>query len=194
MSHEHWNEHHAAAHDHDPASSCAELAGFLAGTATPPRRALDLGCGTGADAVFLAEQGIEVTGIDLSATALTLARERARQHGVSVDWLEGDVLQLPVADGSFDLALDRGCLHHLTRDEQARYAIEVARVLRPGGTLLVREMNQAGHHEHAVSEESLRAMVVGTSLHVRSIVRYVVPGGDRTIRTMLAVIDRGELS
>ncbi|MCW2959823.1 MAG: methyltransferase [Thermoleophilia bacterium] len=171
-------------------ASPAELAGFLAGGAELPQRALDLGCGTGADAVFLAEQGIETSGLDMSTTALALAKERAERHGVRIEWLQGDVLQLPLEDGCMDLVLDRGCLHHVAVSDQATYATEVARVLRPGGTLLVREMNVAGHHAHAVSESSLRSMVERTPLRVRSIVSYATAGSDRVHPTMLAVIDR----
>jgi ubiquinone/menaquinone biosynthesis C-methylase UbiE len=185
MQHMDWDQHHAATpHGHGGGGreSAAELAGFLAGLTEPPRRALDLGCGTGADAVFLAEQGIHAAGLDASSTALEHARARAEQHGVVVDWILGDVLHLPLEDGSVDLVLDRGCLHHVADADQSRYAAEVARVLRPGGTLLVREMNQPGHHEHAVSEHSLHAMVEGTPLRVRSIVTYA--------GSMLAVLGR----
>jgi ubiquinone/menaquinone biosynthesis C-methylase UbiE len=190
MTHENWDQHYSGehhGHQQDQPGS-AELAGFIAGLAEIPRRALDLGCGTGADAVFLAEQGIATTGIDLSATALEHARQRAERHDVSVEWMQGDALHLPLEDGCMDLVLDRGCLHHIASGEHGRYAAEVARVLRPGGTLLVREMNVVGHHEHAVSEASLRAMIEGVSLQMRSIVTH---GGTGGRRTMLAVIDRG---
>lgn len=191
MSHD-WNDHHshAAEPHHGTSTSPPELAGFLAGLADAPRTAVDLGCGTGADAVFLARLGVDVTGVDSSETALDRARERATADGVTVRWLHGDVLQLPLDDASMDLALDRGCLHHVPAADQGRYATEVARVLRPGGTLLVREMNHAGHHAHAVSEESIRAMLVGTSLRLRAVTIYTVNLGDREVRTMLAVVDR----
>jgi len=177
-------------HQRDDPSSTAEPAGFLAGSIALPRRALDIGCGTGSDAVYLAGRGIETIGVDLSPAALELARERARRSGVSVEWIQADVLQLPLPDGCVDLALDRGCLHHLRPEDRSRYAIEVARVLRPGGTLLVREMNDPGRHEHAITEAALRAMTRGTPLDVRSIVTYDVPN-TRHSRSMLATIDRG---
>jgi ubiquinone/menaquinone biosynthesis C-methylase UbiE len=190
MSHEHRHEREQHYDHGGETSSGAELAGFLSGLAEFPRRALDLGCGTGSEAVFLAEQGIETAGVDLSAAALNQARERALRHEVHVDWLLGDVLELPLDDGSIDLALDRGCLHHLTPAEQTRYATEVARALRPGGTLLIREMNEPSHHEHAVSEADIRRMVASEPLRVRSIVTYRLARGDRTLRTMFAVVDR----
>lgn len=196
MSHEHWDRHHST-HDHSGderhSSSQGELAGFLAGLPQRPRHALDIGCGTGADAVYLAGLGIETTGVDVSARALELARARSERADVAVSWLEGSALQLPLGDGSIDLALDRGCLHHLSDDEQRRYAVEVARVLAPGGVLLVREMNEAGRHEHAVTEASIRAMVAGSSLRVRSTVTYDTPRGDRAGRTLLVVLEQTQL-
>lgn len=75
----------------------AEVAGFTTG------RALDVGCGEGADAIWLARSGWAVTAIDISDVALARAREAARLAGVAVDWVRGDALQAPFAAGSFDL-------------------------------------------------------------------------------------------
>ena len=184
MAHD-WDQHHAA-HGHGPDAhgdaSAAELAGFLTGMPSLPGRALDIGCGTGADAVFLAQQGIDVVGLDLSATALDQARSRADRAGVQVEWVQADALALPLEDASIDLALDRGHLHHVLPHDQPRYVAEVARVLRPGGSLLVREINVVGHHAHAVDETALRAMLAHEPLTIRTIVRHG--------RTMLAAVDR----
>jgi SAM-dependent methyltransferase len=88
--------------------------------------------------VHLATHGIAVIGVDASPVALELARQRAREANVVVDWRQGDVGRLPVRDGSVDLALDRGCFHVIPRRRRRLYARQVARVLRPGGTLLLR--------------------------------------------------------
>lgn len=100
--------------------------------------ALDAGCGTGAEAVYLASIGLEVIGVDISPTALAAARERADAAGVAVDLRLGDARELPVDDGSVDFVNDHGLLHHLPAGARPRYAAELARVLRPGGWLLVR--------------------------------------------------------
>lgn len=82
-----------------------ELAGVVAALEFPAGSvALDIGCGTGADAVFLARCGLAVTGVDVSEAALELAEKRARQAGVRVRWLVGDALDLPVDAESVDLA------------------------------------------------------------------------------------------
>src|SRR5262245_32997461 len=69
-------------------------------------RALDLGCGSGTHASWMAERGAQVTGCDLSATMLALARARAHQRGVSLELCLADIASpLPFADQTFDLAL-----------------------------------------------------------------------------------------
>jgi len=101
-----------------------------------PGRVLELGCGTGVNAVYLASAGFDVTAIDLAPTALTLARERARQAGVSVRWLQADVLNPPDL-GQFDLVFDRGCYHGVRRLNAARYAQLLAAWCRPGSRALI---------------------------------------------------------
>lgn len=117
----------------------AELVGALVCLDLPEGAAvLDVGCGAGAEAVFLAGQGFRAIGVDISPEALSIARERAAEAGVDVDWRLGTAVSLPVADGEVDLASDRGCFHHVGRDERQRFADEIYRVLRPGGSLLLR--------------------------------------------------------
>ena len=100
-------------------------------------RALDIGCGAGLQALWLAARGLEVIAVDSSTVALDLARRRATREHADVDWRLGSALALPVADGSVDLVIDRGCLHVIERRRRRRYAKEIARVLRPGGTFVV---------------------------------------------------------
>jgi SAM-dependent methyltransferase len=123
----------------DHTSPSTELIGFILGARLAPRaRVLDLGCGTGADAIFLASLNYEVHGLDLSVEALRLAEQRARECGVVVDWREGSALITPYDDGYFDLITDRGCYHHIGGPLRRQYANEIARILRPGGVLFLR--------------------------------------------------------
>lgn len=69
----------------------------------PPGRALDVGCGEGADAIWLARRGWAVTAIDVSEVALDRARRAAEEAGVEVEWLRADVLQTSFPPQSFDL-------------------------------------------------------------------------------------------
>jgi SAM-dependent methyltransferase len=102
----------------------------------PPGRALDLGCGTGTNVVYLARHGWQALGIDFAARAVAKARRRARDAGVVATFLVGDVTRLEVA-GPFDLALDLGCLHSIPESGRAGYAAGLARAVRPGGTFLL---------------------------------------------------------
>ena len=97
-----------------------------------PCRVLELGCGTGVNAVYLAEQGFEVTAIDIAPTALTLAKQRADEAGVEVEWIQADVLTPPPLE-SFDLIFDRGCYHHISQYDSPGYA-ETLRRLSHAGT------------------------------------------------------------
>ena len=111
-----------------------ELVRFVA--AHPPGRALDLGCGTGTNVVYLAQHGWEAVGVDFAGRAIAKARGRARAATVKCTFLVADVTHLEVA-GPFDLALDIGCLHSLPVSGRAGYAAAVARVVRAGGTYLL---------------------------------------------------------
>jgi SAM-dependent methyltransferase len=104
--------------------------GFL----RPPARVLDLGCGLGTEAAFLADQGFEVCGTDVSGVAVA----RAASTHPGARWVVGDVRMLPFRDGYFDVLIDRGTFHYLAPTDRAAYATEARRVLRPDGRVLLR--------------------------------------------------------
>jgi SAM-dependent methyltransferase len=102
-----------------------------------PCDTVDLGCGAGHYAVWLAQQGFSVTGLDLSTTAVALAEALARDLGVACRFLACDLLApLPDLEARFDFAFDWEVLHHVFPDDRARFAATVHRLLRPGGTYL----------------------------------------------------------
>jgi SAM-dependent methyltransferase len=98
------------------------LAGDSAGAG---RRALDVGCGKGRDAIHLAKKGWEVTAVDLEERAIGKARERAAEAGADVHWVVGDVTQIGTlaAPPGYSLIYDLGCIHGLP-DEAAALAAE----------------------------------------------------------------------
>jgi 2-polyprenyl-3-methyl-5-hydroxy-6-metoxy-1,4-benzoquinol methylase len=98
-----------------------------------PCRVLELGCGDGVNAVFMASRGCSVTAVDVSATALEMARENQSEAGVEVEWIEGDVFELAPPDEPYDLVFDRGLLHHLPVFRFEDYKSLVAERLIPGG-------------------------------------------------------------
>lgn len=122
-----------------PAELAALVAtGPAAGVVPEAGTVLDVGCGAGLEAVWLARRGFRVIGVDSSPGALERARERSAEAGVGVDWRLGSAYRLPVDDGSIALALDRGCLHGIDREDRPDYAAEIERVLAPGGMLFLR--------------------------------------------------------
>ncbi len=112
-----------------------EVVEFLAGAT--PGRALDLGCGTGTNAMTLARHGWHVTGIDFAGRAIREAQSRARRAGFDIDFRVGDVRDLGSLAGPYDYVLDIGCLHALEEDGQKRYAAGLERLVRPGGDYML---------------------------------------------------------
>ncbi len=103
----------------------------------PRGRALDVGCGTGTNVVYLAEHGFNVTGIDFVPRAIEKARKRARAAGVQVELRVADVLEPTELGAPFDLVLDIGCFHNFDSVGRARYAANLVRWTHPGSTYLV---------------------------------------------------------
>ncbi len=99
--------------------------------------ALDLGCGTGTNSIYLAKHGFQTVGVDFSSKAIGLARKKARQAGVGVDFYVNDVTVLDFLRGPFDLILDIGCFHSLDPDSRARYADTIARLTCPGSVYML---------------------------------------------------------
>jgi SAM-dependent methyltransferase len=100
-----------------------------------PGRALDLGCGPGRNAIWLARQGFDVDAVDLSPAAVAWASERAREAAVDVRFHCGDVFSCPLPPGRYDLVYDSGCLHHLPPHRRVSYLALLDRVLAPSGHL-----------------------------------------------------------
>jgi len=108
-------------------------------------RALDLGSGNGKNSHFFAQRGAEVVGIEMSDTALMSARKHADETNIFVTYQKGDIgSTLPFPDNSFDVVLDVLSSNSLTAKERAIYLKETARVLKPGGFMLVKALAKDG--------------------------------------------------
>lgn len=121
----------------DPGTRAAWQELLLAHLPPAPARVLDLGCGTGSLSVLLAEQGYEVTGLDLSDEMLAVAREKARLRGVEVAFEQGDAARPPYGSGSVDVVLTRHVLWAMP--DRADALRGWADLLRPGGRLVLVE-------------------------------------------------------
>lgn len=143
-----WDEHYRSL-DHQESSGkpngvmLAEIAGLA------PGRALDVGCGSGADAIWLASQGWQVKAVDTSGAALDRAAIAAAAAHVTVDWVYADISTSPPAVAAYDLvSVQYPALRH-SRDDAVTRSLVAA--VAPGGTMLV-----VGHapesHEYARSQ------------------------------------------
>jgi SAM-dependent methyltransferase len=114
-----------------------EVVALVEGGSLPTGHALDLGCGTGTNCVYLARRGWQAAGVDFSAVAIRRARRRARRAGVNCLFYQADVTDLSFLGDPFDLVLDIGCLHSISPEKWGWYAAEVARLVRPGGLYML---------------------------------------------------------
>lgn len=99
-----------------------------------PCKTIDFGCGAGNYAIYLASIGFDVTGIDISPTAIEVARENAKKKEIKGNFLAADVLgDLEEVKETFDFAYDWELLHHIFPEKREKYVKNVYRLLNPGG-------------------------------------------------------------
>ncbi len=114
---------------------------------------LDLGAGTGKNAIYLAERGAKVFGIELSKEAVKISKERAKTAEVSADFREGSFGEsMDFKDESFDLVLDVTSSNSLDEKEREVYLKETLRVLKPGGYMFVRALCKDGDKKGVSAE------------------------------------------
>jgi SAM-dependent methyltransferase len=150
----------------------AELVAIVEGPAPlPAGRALDLGCGTGTDTIYLASHGWEVTAVDVVPQALATARRRAVAAGGAPRFILGDVTrlrELDVGDG-YTLLLDFGCFHTLPEDQRPAYVTSVSLAAAPDATLLLygfRQPPKAAPMHAGVTPEEIQRRFVPAGWHV----------------------------
>jgi SAM-dependent methyltransferase len=109
---------------------------------------LDAGCGTGENALYLADRGHSVTGLDLSPTAIELASGKAAERGLVAAFDVADALDLDAYTGRFDTVIDSGLAHLFDGDTLRRYASALHRACRPNAVV----------HVLAISDQGLEAV------------------------------------
>src|SRR5438094_708944 len=107
--------------------------------ARTPGKALDLGCGTGTNTMYMAQHGWDVTGIDFVATAIAAARKKMQAANVAPRLIQGDVTRLKELGlgAGYSLVFDLGCLHSIPEVRRDAYAAGVNEVAVPGADFLV---------------------------------------------------------
>jgi len=115
---------------------CSHLVEAIDDKTFKPGRAIVFGCGSGTNAIYLASRGFEVTGVDVSPSALAIAAEKAAQAGVAVNWMLADVVSLPELP-PYDLVFDRGCYHHVCQYDSPGYVETLRQLCRPGTRAII---------------------------------------------------------
>lgn len=130
----------------------------LAGRGAIAGSVLDMGCGTGEHALFLAARGHDVVGVDLSERAIERARAKARERGIEARFLVSDALEVDWLGRTFDTAIDVGLFHTLADGERTAYARSLHGALNAGGRCFVlcwSERNPWGFGPRRVSQMEL---------------------------------------
>jgi SAM-dependent methyltransferase len=120
---------------------------------------LDAGCGTGENALHIASLGLSVLGVDVAETALAIARAKAVDRGIEVEFAAADAFQLERLGRKFETVLDCGLFHTFDAEERPRYAASLASVTEHEGTLYVLCFSDESPDTgpHPISQEELRA-------------------------------------
>ena len=138
MSHPSWNESYASGElPWDTGLPEPLLVEFVTLSGVAPGRALEIGAGTGTNAIWLAERGFEVLGVDVSPLAVERARAKMNGRELSCRFYALDCLAAPPPERPFHFVFDRGCFHVFDEPgEHTRFAACVAATLKPGGLWL----------------------------------------------------------
>jgi SAM-dependent methyltransferase len=125
----------------------------------PPCRAIELGCGTGTNSIWLAQQGFDVTGLDVSSLAIASARKKAADAKAAVRFVKGDIFGLPELGPPFRFFFDRGCYHVVRRSDAAGFVDTLDHITTADAVGLVLTGNAKEPRDPgppAVSEEEIR--------------------------------------
>ena len=192
MNRDDWDERHGD----DTGRFAGEPSRFLLPEVEglPPGRALDLACGQGRHAVWLAERGWRVTGVDFSTVGIEKARLHAAERGVEVEWVNADLLDYAPEEGSFDLVLV--FYLHVPLPDRSTILRSAVRALAPGGTFLLvghdrdnLERGYGGPHDPRVLYTSSEIVIDLPGLEVERATRVDRPvqteDGDRVALDLL---------
>lgn len=167
----------------------AAEAGLLRGSV------LDVGCGTGENALFLAQAGHYVWGVDVVESAIETAREKARERGLDARFFVLDALDLDHLDRQFDTVVDSGLFHVFDGEARERYVEQLAGVLRPGGRVLVlcfSDLEPGDWGPNRVAERELQAAFAkGWTIQAIEPTRFEVDQEPGYANAWLALVRRG---
>lgn len=123
-------------------------------------KVLDVGCGTGEDALYLGGLGFEVWGIDAAPSAIKKAKENAKKRGITINFLVSDALKLQLLQNKFDTIIDCGMFHVFSDEESPIFAANLSSALLPGGKyfmLCFSEHEPGSYGPRRVTQAEIRA-------------------------------------
>lgn len=134
------------------------LVEFINNGFVKPCRVLEIGCGNGNDAIFLAKKGFDVTAIDISKRAITEAKGRTEKAGVRCSFFAEDITELKSVSGKFGFVYDRACFHFIPEEKRGKYIKTVKEFLLKDGyfLLIVSSDKDAVKGPYIFSKEDIR--------------------------------------
>lgn len=113
-----------------------ELVNLIESGKIKPCKILDIGCGEGFYAIYLASKGFNVTGVDVSEKAIEYAKENAAKQGVKIKFIAMDITDLDKLDEKFDFIFEWALLHHIMPPQRQKHVESIKRILNKGGKYL----------------------------------------------------------
>jgi len=139
-----------------------ELIGLLKGGKIKKCKVLDMGCGAGTNSIYLAQNRFEVTGVDISPTAIIIAKNRAKEANVEINFLIGNAYSLKLPKKSFDFIFDRGCFHHIPIEFRNAYVKQNYGLLKDNGKYYLHAFSDSNdwHQENLFSLEKISSYFI----------------------------------
>lgn len=109
------------------------LVGYFENNVFKPGKVLELGCGPGRNAIYFAQKGCMIDAVDLSEETLKWGEERAKDKNVSINFINENIFDLYIEEGTYDIVYDSGCFHHIAPHRRMSYIELVKRALKPNG-------------------------------------------------------------
>lgn len=153
-----------------------------------PCPALDVCCGTGTEAIYLAKNGFEVSAIDISREAIKIAEKKAREARVKADFRVGNVLELPFQDDSFGFVNDRGCFHVFSPEYRKWFADEIHRVMKRGGIYLLRcfsEKEPGNWGPYRISRQEIVRTFSNFEINIEDVILHGKKGSHRGYKCLM---------